>query len=74
MLCGKQLSVLILCAGLIAPAVPAAAQTAAQKSACRPDVWRLCKRFIPRRAAIISCLAANQSALSPACRIVIMSR
>ena len=42
--------------------------TPAQRSACTPDVFRLCAIFIPDHAAIISCLESNRSNLAPACQ------
>jgi hypothetical protein len=44
--------------------------TAAQKKACRPDVFRLCAAEIPNVQAIVRCLRANESRLSPDCRAV----
>jgi hypothetical protein len=42
----------------------------AQKKACRPDVFRLCAAEIPNVQAIVRCLRANESRLSPDCRAV----
>ncbi|WP_426425577.1 hypothetical protein [Bradyrhizobium genosp. A] len=42
----------------------------AQQNACRPDVFRLCRDFIPDRVAIRNCLEGNRPNLSPACRAV----
>jgi hypothetical protein len=67
---------LLLCAWLLAfaaAAAPAAAQqpgTAAQKRACRPDVYRLCAGEIPNVNAIVRCLRAKRSQLSYDCRAV----
>ena len=44
--------------------------TFAQRRACKPDVFRLCKEFIPNRSAITSCLQRNKPRLSPDCRAV----
>jgi len=44
--------------------------TLAQKRACRPDVYRLCAGEIPNVRAIVACLKANASRLSPDCRAV----
>lgn len=38
------------------------------QQACIPDVFRLCNQSIPDVPAIIACLTANKSKLSPACR------
>jgi hypothetical protein len=44
--------------------------TAAQKKACRPDVFRLCASEIPNVQAIVRCLRSNESRLSADCRAV----
>jgi len=64
---------LLLCAWLPPFAAVAAAQepgTPAQKRACRPDVYRLCAGEIPNVNAIVRCLRAKKSQLSPDCRAV----
>jgi hypothetical protein len=58
------LSVTLLLAAL---ATPATAETAAERAACRPDVYRLCAGEIPSRPRIVACLARKRSQLSPAC-------
>ena len=52
----------------------AQSQTAAQKRACTPDVFRLCKRFIPWRGRITRCLIKQEASLSPSCQAVILNR
>jgi hypothetical protein len=60
-------SVVILGLGLVlAPTATAKAQDA--RSACTPDVFRLCSQFIPNRGPIVACLRRSRAALSPACR------
>ena len=57
----------------LAPISGASAQqpgTPVQKRACRPDVYRLCAAEIPSVRAIVRCLKANMSRLSPECRSV----
>jgi hypothetical protein len=49
-------------------------ETYAQRQACKPDVWRLCSAFIPRRAPITDCLERNMSRLSEPCRAVFEGR
>jgi hypothetical protein len=51
---------------------PAGAEegTLAQRRACEPDVFRLCKEFIPDHTAITSCLERNKARLNPDCRAV----
>jgi hypothetical protein len=44
--------------------------TAAQRRACRPDVFRLCAAEIPNVRAITRCLARRVNRLSPGCRAV----
>lgn len=64
---------LMACAGLLAQVQLAAAQDPARQAdedACRPDVFRLCISAIPDEAAIVACLDAKLSRLSPACHAV----
>jgi hypothetical protein len=49
-------------------------ETYAQRQACKPDVFRLCSAFIPRRAPITDCLERNMSRLSEPCRAVFEGR
>jgi hypothetical protein len=44
--------------------------TAEQRVACTPDVFRLCSSEIPNVGLIISCMKANKTSLSQACRSV----
>jgi hypothetical protein len=44
--------------------------TPAQRNACRPDVFRLCKEWIPKHDAITYCLQKNIERLSRDCRAV----
>jgi hypothetical protein len=44
--------------------------TAAQKRACRPDVYRLCAAEIPNVRDITRCLQRKMSQLNPDCRAV----
>jgi len=45
--------------------------TKQQQAACKPDVYRLCKEFMPDSGKIYSCLQQNMRKLRPACRKVI---
>ena len=45
-------------------------ETLAQRRACEPDVFKLCKGFIPDRTAITGCLVRNKPHLSTDCRAV----
>jgi hypothetical protein len=47
--------------------------TAAQRNACRPDVFRLCGRDIPNVGRIVACLRDNGSRLSEACHQVMFA-
>jgi hypothetical protein len=38
------------------------------KGACMADAFAVCGQFIPDRERVASCLIANSSAVSPACR------
>ncbi|MGH6682562.1 MAG: hypothetical protein ACRECA_01330, partial [Pseudolabrys sp.] len=44
--------------------------TARQRTACKPDVYRLCKLYIPSHDGITYCLHKNIEQLSPQCRAV----
>ena len=48
--------------------------TEIQRRACRPDVYRLCKSYIPSHAGITYCLHKYIDQLSPDCRAVIEGR
>ena len=45
-------------------------ETDVQRNACKPDVYRICKWYIPSRSGITYCLMKNIDKLSPACRAV----
>ena len=51
-------------------AAHAAEATAEQRNACMPDAFRLCSSHIPNIEAITTCMRANKSQLSPACKLV----
>ncbi len=44
--------------------------TKEEQAACKPDVYRLCKDFIPVTEKIVECLKQNRRKLSPRCRKV----
>jgi hypothetical protein len=44
--------------------------TARQRAACKPDVYRLCKLYIPSHDGITYCLHKYIEQLSPNCRAV----
>jgi hypothetical protein len=48
--------------------------TAAQRRACRPDVFRFCAAEIPNVRAITRCLARQVSRLSAPCRAVFQGK
>ena len=71
----KYVRLTALCAALavFASATPTLALTkndgtAEGRSACTPDVLRLCSSQIPNVDAIVGCLKSNKKNLSPACR------
>jgi hypothetical protein len=71
----KILSAGTLLAGFLAIATPSSGQsdyqgTPAQRSSCRPDVYRLCAGEIPNVRAITACLRKNYSRLSAGCAAV----
>jgi hypothetical protein len=47
--------------------------TAAQRNACRPDVFRLCGSYIPNVGRIVACLRDNGPRLSEACHEVMFA-
>lgn len=54
---------------------PVVAQgTSAQRSACTPDVIRLCSGDIPNVDRITACLKRERSRLSPGCRQAVNAR
>ena len=62
---------LLLAAGGV---VHADQESYAQRQACKPDVFRLCSAFIPRRGPITECLERNFNRLSEPCRAVFEGR
>jgi hypothetical protein len=51
--------------------IPVSTQSSeAQRSACTPDVFRLCGQYIPDVDGIVGCLKLQRTNLSPACRAV----
>jgi hypothetical protein len=47
--------------------------TAAQRAACRPNVFRFCAGEIPDVRAITACLRRNISRLSPDCQAIFLA-
>jgi hypothetical protein len=67
---------LVLAIGLAAIAGAKAGQikyTEQQRAACTPDAFRLCMSEIPNVSAVRSCMLANKSKLSAACRATFAS-
>jgi hypothetical protein len=58
----------VLVALVAAPATGFAQGTAEQRAACTPDAFKFCSSHIPNIAAITTCMKANYSKLSPACK------
>jgi hypothetical protein len=72
----KQIALVV--ALLVAHATTSFAQdpfqgTPQEQAACRPDVQRHCKEFIPDTFRILACLQANRTRISRACRAVLES-
>ena len=63
-------SAILAVLAVVAAAAPAVAETGAERTACTPDVMRLCTAQIPNAGAITACLRAKRASLSGACRIV----
>ena len=63
----KRLAIatLVLTSGIAAPA--SSQSTSQQRSACTPDVFRLCSSFIPDADRITACLISRQEELSQEC-------
>ena len=49
---------------------PSAAATVEERSACTPDVLRLCSSDIPNVERIVACMKRERSKLSPTCAAV----
>jgi hypothetical protein len=47
--------------------------TKQEQDACRPNVTKFCKEFIPDTFRILACLQAHRPRLSRACRFVLES-
>lgn len=47
---------------------PSSAQTAAERAACTPDVFRLCAEEIPNVRRIVACMRVRRARLSGHCR------
>jgi hypothetical protein len=62
------IATLVLTSSLAAPAWSQG--TPQQRSACTPDVFRLCSSFIPDADRITACLVSRQQQLSEACASV----
>jgi hypothetical protein len=58
----------VLAALVAAPATGFAQGTAEQRAACTGDAFKFCSAHIPNIPAITSCMKANFSKLSPACK------
>lgn len=71
----RKLPILILLCLLALAPIPTIAQdqgTSDERSACEPDVNRLCSEFVPDRSKIIICLNQKVRQLNPSCRSVIL--
>ena len=64
-LAGIALAVIVMAGG-----AAFAQGTMAQQDACRPDVFRLCRSYIPDVGEIVACLRGNEVRLSTPCREV----
>jgi hypothetical protein len=53
---------------VMASPTPGYAQTAADRAACTPDVFRLCAEEIPNVRRIVACMRARRARLSGHCR------
>ena len=55
---------------VVAFPTPGFAQTAAERAACKSDVFRLCAEEIPNVRRILACMRARKVSLSSHCRLV----
>jgi hypothetical protein len=46
--------------------------TPEEQKACRPDVVKMCKDYVPDNMRVLACLQANQVRLSGPCRAVLV--
>jgi hypothetical protein len=60
--------VLVVAVCVMAWPTPGTAQTAAERAACTPDVFRLCAGEIPNVRRIVACMRARRGRLSANCR------
>ena len=65
------LALITFCVTLTPAVVRADSQD--DQQACMSDAFAVCGEFIPDRERVGSCLAANQSRISPACRAAIQA-
>lgn len=74
---------LLIATFLAVSALPASAQgpfpnpfegTPEEQAACRPDVHKFCRAYIPDTFQILGCLQANRPKLRPVCRQVLANR
>jgi hypothetical protein len=56
------------------PPLPLTQGTPEERAACQGDVHKYCERELPDVMRVASCLQANRSRLSPACRQVLANR
>ena len=68
------LSLAAIGAGASRAGLAATNGTAEERSACTPDVLRLCFFEIPDRDRIVACLNSKASELSPACHEVMTGK
>ncbi len=64
----SRLAIVVALGVTAAFAARAEEATYAQRVACTPDAFRLCSDHIPDADAVKSCMIANKSKLSSACR------
>jgi len=75
----KRLLHLAIVLAALAAASPVLAQdgeyrgTAAQRAACRPNVFRFCAGEIPNVRAITACLRRNINRLTPDCQAIFLA-
>ncbi len=56
------------------PPLPGMQGTPEERAACQGDVHKYCERELPDVMRVASCLQANRTRISPACRQVLANR
>jgi hypothetical protein len=72
--CGARCAAIVVTLLGVASTAALAVGTPNQRTACTPDVFRLCGAQIPSVERIVACLKKERPHLSPACRAVFTAK